>query len=187
MAETLPPAPFERPKEVARLRAHKAIAFEESPTEAEVEAIRQVLGLRGLRKMRFAGAISPIGKHGWLVEGTLGASITQDCVVTLEPVKTRIDTKVRLRFLPESMIEVDTPEDVLEDDVEPLGEVIDLGHVAVEALSLAMPDYPRVDTAGVLHVTAEPEGAAPIKDEETRAFAGLAALRDKLGARDDGA
>ena len=182
-----PKAPFERPKEVERLKAHKAIAFDVSPTEAEAEAIRESLGLRGLRKMRFAGELSPIGKRGWLVEGALGASITQECVVTLEPVKARIDTDVSLRFLPEAMIEDDTPEDVLEDDVEPLGAIIDLGHVAVEALSLAMPDYPRAETEGVLRVTAEPEGAAPIRDEETKAFAGLGALRDKMAGNDDGA
>jgi uncharacterized metal-binding protein YceD (DUF177 family) len=187
MAETLPPPPFERPQDVERLRAHKDMAFDISPTESETEAIRQTLGLRGLRKMRFQGTLGPIGKHGWLVKGALGASITQDCVVTLEAVKTRIDTEVSLRFLPESQIEDDTPEDVLEDDVEPLGPIIDLGHVAVEALLLAMPDYPRIEAAAPVQLTAEPEGAAPIKDEETKAFAGLAALRDKLGKPDDSA
>ena len=110
MADTLPPAPFERPREVERLRAHKAIPFDETPTESEAEAIRESLGLRGLRKMRFQGELSPIGKRGWLVEGMLGASITQECVVTLEPLKARIDTEVSLRFLPEAMIEDDTPE-----------------------------------------------------------------------------
>lgn len=181
MADTLPPAPFERPQEVERLRAHKAISFDETPTEAEAEAIRQALGLRGLRKMRFQGELTPIGKQGWLVEGKLGASITQECVVSLEPVKARIDSKVSLRFLPDALIEEDTPEDVLEDDVEVLGAIIDLGHVAVEALALAMPDYPRHDDSAALgRVTAEPEGAEPIKDEETKAFAGLSALKDNL-------
>jgi len=180
MADTLLPAPFERPKEVERLRAHKAIPFDEAPNEAEAEAIRQALDLRGLRKMRFKGELSPIGKKGWLVNGMLGASITQNCVVSMEPVKSRIDTEVSIRFLPESMIEVETPEDVLEDDVEELGSIIDLGQVAVEALSLAMPDYPRAEAAEIGRLTAEPEGAAPIKDEETKAFAGLAALKEKL-------
>ena len=180
MAETLPPQPFERPKEVARLRGHTAIKFDEHPSEAEAEAIRQALNLRGLRKMRFQGELSPHGKRGWLVEGTLGASITQECVVTLEPVKTRIDHDVSIRFLPEAMIEFDTPEDVLEDDIEPLGDIIDLGQIAVEALSLAMPDYPRSEAAMLGQATATPEGATPIKDEDTKAFAGLAALRDKL-------
>lgn len=180
MAETLPPQPFERPREVARLKAHASIPFTEAPTEAEAEAIRHALGLRGLRKMRFEGELSPLGKRGWLVKGTLGASITQDCVVTLEPVKTRIDQEVSIRFLPDTAIEYDTPEDVLEDDIEPLEEVIDLGQVAVEALSLAMPDYPRSVATELKPVTAAPEGATPIKDEDTKAFAGLAALRDKL-------
>ena len=153
----------------------------EYPAEAEAEAVRNTLGLRGLRKLRFEGEIIPLGKRGWLVSGTLGASITQSCVVSLDPVKTRIDTLVSLRFLPESMIEDDTPEDVLEDDIEPLGPVIDLGHVAVEALLLAVPEYPRVEAAELEQTTAAPPGAAPIKDEETKAFADLGALRDKMG------
>jgi len=184
MADETLPAPFERPIDVDRLRANAAFVFNETPSESEAEAIRNALGLRGLRKLRFQGEISPLGKRGWLVSGDLGASITQSCVVSLEPVKTRIDTNVNLRFLPASMIEDDTPEDVLEDDVEALESVIDLGHVAVEALSLAMPDYPRLDSADIVQATATPAGAAPIKDEDTKAFAGLGSLRDKLTQND---
>ncbi len=180
MAETDTPPPFERPLEVARLRAHKDISFDEAPTEAEAEAIRALLGLRGLRKMRFQGNLAPLGKQGWALEGHLGASITQDCVISLDPVKTRIEEAVKLRFIPESDIAYGTPEDELEDDIEPLGEVIDLGQVAVEALLLAMPKYPRSDSAAPAVFTAAPEGAAPIRDEDTKAFAGLAALRDRL-------
>jgi len=184
MAEPLENAPFERPIDVDRLRANAAFVFDESPTEAEAEAVRAALGLRGLRKMRFQGEITPLGKRAWLVSGTLGASITQSCVVSLEPVKTRLDVPVSIRFLPESDIAYDTPEDVLEDDVEPLGAVLDLGHVATEALSLAMPDYPRSDTAALAQTTAEPAGAAPVLDEDVKPFADLKALRDKLQPKD---
>lgn len=179
MADALPPPPFERKQKVDRLRGHKAVPFDVSPDNAESEAIKSVLGLKGLRKMRFQGEISPLGKQGWKVTGTLGASITQDCVVSLQPVKTRIDTEVRLRFLPEDMIDPSTAEDVLEEDVEVLGDVIDLGHIAVEALSLATPDYPRAENAMLGQISARPEGTAPILDEETKAFAGLAALKKK--------
>lgn len=184
MADEIQNAPFERPIEVERLRANAAFTFTETPSEAEAEAVRNTLGLRGLRKLRFEGEIIPLGKRGWHVVGTLGASITQSCVVSLEAVKTRIDTEVSLRFLPESMIEQDTPEDVLEDDVEPLGPVIDLGHVATEALHLAMPEYPRIESAELTQVTAAPPGVAPMKDEEVKPFAGLEALRDKLSDTD---
>lgn len=185
MADLQDTPPFERPIDVERLRANASYKFDETPTEKEAEAIRDALGLRGLRKMRFQGEIEPLGKRSWRVAGHLGASITQSCVLSLEPVKTRIDTEVSLRFLPESAIEYDTPEDILEDDVEPLGPVIDIGQVATEALSLVMPDYPRCETAEFEKVVATPEGAAPIKDEDTKPFADLKALRDKLALKDD--
>ncbi len=184
MADHPHPAPFSRPIDVDRLSANAAFVFNETPTEAEAEAIRASLGLRGLRKLRLQGEITPLGKRGWQLKATLGASITQECVVSLEPVKTRIDTDVSLRFLPESTIEYDTPEDVIEDDIEPLGAVIDLGHVATEALMLVMPDYPRSEAAALAQVSAAPPGAAPIKDSETKPFAGLADLRGKLGDND---
>ncbi len=181
MADETNTHPFERPIEVDRLRANTAFAFDEAPGEAEAEAIREAIGLRGLRKMRFQGEISPLGKRGWRVTGVLGASVTQECVVSLEPIKTRIETPVSLRFLPDSMIEHETPEDILEDDIEELTPIIDLGAIAVEMLLLALPEYPRIQTAEPLQVTAAPPGADPIKDEDTKAFAGLGALRDKLG------
>ena len=181
MADEPIDTPFERPIEVERLRANAAFTFDETPSEAEAEAIRASLGLRGLRKVRFTGEISPLDKKGWRVTGALGASLTQSCVVSMEPVKTRMDIEVNLRFLPESMVEYDTPEDVLEDDIELLTSIIDLGHVAVEALSLAMPEYPRAETAELTQTTAAPPGIAPMKDEETKPFAGLEALREKLG------
>jgi len=180
MADSTENPPFARPIEVERLRGNAAFRFDESPTEAEAEAIRKSLGLRGLRKMRFQGEISPLGKRGWLVSGILGASITQECVVSLEPVKTRVEAPVSLRFLPESDIEYDTPEDVLEDDVEALGAEIDLGHVAVEALLLTMPDYPRADSVQLLQTRAAPAGAAQMEAQDTKPFAGLEALRGKL-------
>ena len=179
MADNTEILPFSRPIEVDRLRGNAAFRFDEAPTEAEAEAIRQSLGLRGLRKMRFQGEISPLGKRGWLVSGTIGASITQNCVVSLEPVKTRVEAEVALRFLPESDIEYDTPEDVLEDDVEPLGTEIDLGHVAVEALMLNMPEYPRSETAELAQKSAAPAGTTPLSDDDVKPFAALAALRAK--------
>lgn len=185
MADEIPNAPFERPIDIERLRANAVFTFSETPTEAEAEAIRETLGLRGLRKMRFEGGIEPMGKRGWHVVGKLGVSITQSCVISLEPVKTRIDHEVSLRFLPDSMIDYDTPEDVLEDDIEALGAVIDLGLVATEALMLIMPEYPRIDSAELAQMTAAPPGAAPIKDEEVKPFAGLEALRGKLKGSED--
>jgi uncharacterized metal-binding protein YceD (DUF177 family) len=104
--------------------------------------------------------------------------VVQTCVVTLEPVTTRVDQAVRRRFLPHAAaraaeLVVDPEED---DEVEPLGERIDLGLVAVEALALALPAYPRKEGA-VLGPVATDE----IAEDEPKPFAALAALRGKMG------
>ena len=52
-----------------------------------------------------------------------------------------------------------------------------------EALSLSVPEYPRAAEAELGEMTAEPEGAAPISDEDVKPFAGLAGLRDKLSGK----
>jgi uncharacterized metal-binding protein YceD (DUF177 family) len=75
------------------------------------------------------------------------------------------------------------PED---DSSEPLGSHIDVQEIMEEALALFVPQYPRKDGAVLGEsVHAEP-GVAPMRDEDTRPFAGLAALRDQLdGGRED--
>jgi uncharacterized metal-binding protein YceD (DUF177 family) len=103
----------------------------------------------------------------------------QPCIVTLEPVTTRIDTPVLRRYLaeplPEPAGEVEMPAD---DSIEALPPTFDLWAVATEALSLALPEYPRAEGATL----AAPE-TAPGEDR-VRPFAGLADLVGKDGKRD---
>lgn len=143
----------------------------------------ETLSLRDIRKVRIKGTLAPEGPKNWLLDVEVGASVTQDCVVTLQPVKTRIDTPVRRLFLtnwqePEgdSVLEM-----TIDEDSEPLGEVIDLEQIALEAVALALPTYPRAEGAALeTQVFAEP-GIEPMTDEDAKPFARLAALRDKMG------
>ncbi|HRO12733.1 MAG TPA: DUF177 domain-containing protein, partial [Amaricoccus sp.] len=72
---------------------------------------------------------------------------------------------------------VDPEED---DEIEPLGDRIDLGLVATEALALALPAYPRKPGATLAEEAGEPEDALP-EEGGQKPFAALAALRGKLG------
>jgi uncharacterized metal-binding protein YceD (DUF177 family) len=74
------------------------------------------------------------------------------------------------------------PED---DTAEPLPAVIDLEEVLIEALALALPDYPKAPDAKLEQTVFAPDGKTPISDEETKPFAALAALKDKLGKPED--
>ena len=67
-----------------------------------------------------------------------------------------------------------------DDEIEPLGDRIDLGLVATEALALALPAYPRKPGAS----SGRPTLGLPATDasDAVKPFAALAALRGKLGS-----
>ena len=145
------------------------------------DAIAKALGIDALRKLRFEGVLSPIGKRDWRLTGRLGATVVQPCVVTLAPVTTRIETDLRRDFLsnweePEGD-EVEMPDEV---DSDPLGSEIDLGRVIVEALALALPDFPRAEGAALEQAAFSEPGKTAMTDDDAKPFAGLATLRDKL-------
>lgn len=184
------PAPLSDPRlRVAALRQTGETPFLLEPDAAERAQLAQHLGILGLRKLRFAGRLSPSGQRGWQLDATLGATAQQACIVTLEPVTTRIDTDVARRFLPadrldrpEAGSETEMPED---DTIEPLGEVIDLAAIMAEALALALPAYPRKDGVELGAAQFAEDGVTPITDEEVKPFAGLAGLREKMRNGDD--
>lgn len=173
---------FPRVLEVRSLTDVEDFAFDIAPDPSEAEALARLMGARSVRKMRFQGRLSPLPGSGWGLEGMLGATVIQTCVVSLEPVTTRVDIPVRRRFLPDRAgpaaagVVVSLDED---DEVEPLGPRIDFGLVATEALALALPDYPRKPEAEVSAGSGADDAAA--EEPARRPFASLAALRDKLG------
>lgn len=166
---------------VAELPQNTPTPFELIPDAEARAALAEELGIDALRKLRFTGRISAHGKRNWLLVGQLGATVVQPCVVTLEPVTTRIDTEVRRLFLArmpeEDAPEVEMPED---ENIEPLGTTIDPAAVMAEALALALPLYPRAEGADLGEAVFTEPGKAPMRDEDIRPFAGLAGLRDAL-------
>lgn len=182
MTGTSETTPYTYPLRVADLAARKATRFDLLPETAALGRIAQALGISEVRKLRMTGTLTPKGSADWLLEATLGATVVQPCVVTLAPVTTRIDEPVTRHYIeapaepePESETEMS-----VDDSTEALGPLIDLGSVMVEALSLALPPYPRAEDAELGEAVFTEPGKSPMRDEEARPFAGLAALRDKL-------
>lgn len=171
------------PLRIADLAARKPTRFALLPEGEALAALTAAVGASELRKVSFKGELRPTGRHDWILEGHLGATVVQPCVVTLRPVTTRIEEDVRRRYvaeLPEPAAgeEMEMPED---DTVEQLGMMIDPGAVMEEALALALPLYPRADEAELGEANFAPPGADPIRDAEIKPFAGLAALRSRMG------
>lgn len=184
---TADPVPLSLPFRTDRLPARKPQRFRIEPDAAMRAALAAYLDISAVHALSFEGALFPEGRSDVRLEARLKARIVQPCAVTLAPVETAIDEPVLRRYvadLPEPTAdEVEVPEDT---DSEPLPEVIDAGHVAAEALALALPLYPRAPGAALGEAVFAEPGAAPLTDTDLKPFAGLAALRDKLGGGGDG-
>lgn len=185
----MPPTPTDLPRlalPVTELARDRDIPFSFAPDGAGLAAMGAELGLTALRKLRFEGTVGPEGAEDFRLTGHLGATVVQPCVVTLAPVTTRIETAVHrlyLRRMPEPEgDEVEMPGD---DTAEALPARIDLVALAMEVLALNLPLYPRAEGAELGEAVFSAPGVTPMRDEDARPFAGLGALKDKLGRGDD--
>jgi uncharacterized metal-binding protein YceD (DUF177 family) len=174
---------FARVVEVERLRGLETFSFDLSATPEESAALARLLDARAVRKLRFQGVLRASAGGGWSLEARLGVTVVQTCVVTLDPVTTRLDLDVRRFFLPQPgqrSTEI-TLEPLDEDDTEPLGDRIDLGLVAIETIALSQPAYPRAEGAELGEAVFAAPGERPLRDAEVRPFSALAYLKDKMG------
>ena len=166
---------------IADLPNRRPTEFLLEPDAAARAALARDLGILDIRKLRFAGTLIPQGSRDWRLDADLGATVVQSCVVTLDPVTTRLDERVERSYLadlPEdSGAEVEMPEDV---STEPLPAVLDLTEVMTEALALALPAFPRKADAELGEAVFTEPGVAPLTDEDARPFAGLGALKESL-------
>lgn len=174
------------PLRIASLAARKPTRFDLQPDAAARAAIAADLGLLALPEFRFKGELRPQGRSDWLLEAELKALAEQPCSVTLVPVPARIAETVRRTYIadlpePEGE-EVEMPED---DTQEPLPEVVDVYAVAIEALELALPAYPRAPGVELGEAVFAAPGVAPLRDEDLRPFSGLAGLAQKLAQGKD--
>jgi len=166
--------------DLARLPRGADTEFAYAPDPARSTRIVADLGLRALRKARLEGRLQPQGAHDWLLEATLGATAVQECVVTLDPVTTRVDAPVVRRYLADFGVPAEGETEMPEDDTaEPLPRHIDLSEVLSEALALALPDHPRAEGAELGARSFTEPGRTPMSDEDVRPFAALKALRDR--------
>lgn len=151
------------------------------PDAAGRAAVAQDLGIVGVRKLRLTGTLTPLGKRDWQLDAVLGATVVQECIITLAPVTTRIEEPLVRRYLSDmanpASGEVEMPED---DSAEALPIDLDLAAVMIEALALALPPYPRAPGAEIGELSVTEPGALAFTDDRVKPFAGLAALRDSL-------
>lgn len=168
------------PHLIKTLSVHEPREFALKPDAEGRARIARDLGIRGIRKLSFEGRVFPHGTRDLALEAVLGATVVQDCVVTGDPVTTRIDEPVERRYidgLPEPTgDEVEMPED---ENADPLPVTLDLDVIMSEALALALPPWPRAPGVDHVEISVTEPGKTPMTDDEAKPFAGLKALAEK--------
>lgn len=166
------------------LPARKPTRFSLAPDAGARAAIATDLGIIGIDALTFRGTLTPRGRQDWTLEADLAARVTQPCVVTTEPVATGIAERVERHYVADmpdiDSDEVEMPED---DRIEALPATLDLSAVMAEALSLALPLYPRVPGAEFGRIDHAEPGIAPLTDESAKPFAGLSDLMKRDGGK----
>ncbi|MBS0549850.1 MAG: DUF177 domain-containing protein [Proteobacteria bacterium] len=166
-------------------------ALEIVASEGERAALAKRFGFLSLPA--FSARVSVDRRSGGqiVVEGRLRGKIVQACILSLEPVTQELDEGFRIVFQQDFTEEHDpeSGEAVVSaqaDAPEPLsGNMLDVGEIVAEQLSLAADPYPR--RPGVTLEDVLPKGRNGGKgvvrggrpEPRRHPFAGLAALRDK--------
>lgn len=183
--QTPPDAALSHPLRVASLPNRKPTRFDLQPDAATRARIAASLGITALPAFRFKGELRPAGRNDFTLEAEMQATVEQPCSISLVPVVTALRDSVKRHYdadftYPDAE-EVEMPDD---DTTEPLPEVIDLGSVAIEALALALPLYPRAPGVELGEAVFAAPGDAPLRDGDLKPFAGLAALKSRLTGGD---
>jgi uncharacterized metal-binding protein YceD (DUF177 family) len=146
-------------------------------SQAECAALARHAGIQSVGALK---ATAKLRRRSWGAEAEVGfdASVVQSCVVTLDPVQSRIAEHFTVRYLPANSIEPDDDRiDFAADEEDPPepfeGDSIDLGPMLTEHFVLALNPYPRkYDAELPAELQTKPQSSAP--------FAVLRQIRDKI-------
>jgi hypothetical protein len=177
---------IERIVDLDRLGAN-GTAVDIVASDSERAALAKRFGFLGLPALAARVTVDRRIGSQIVVEGRLRGKIVQACVLTLDPVTQELDDAFRLVFKKDLTDERDpeSGEAVLSahaDSPEPLtGNLLDVGEIIAEQLSLMADPYPRRPGAKLEDVLPRPRGGGRKgpADQRRHPFAGLAALRDK--------
>ncbi|QRM27499.1 DUF177 domain-containing protein [Microvirga sp. VF16] len=140
-------------------------------TAEECAALARDFGLPGIQALSGDYQLKASAK-GIHVMGVVKASITQVCVMTLDPFDSMIEEEVEVDFAEPSGMPAEPPTDI--NEYEPPDEIvnsqIDLGALTAEFLALGLDPYPR--KPGVDFSYTDPS------DEKDTPFAALNKLKE---------
>lgn len=159
----------------------EGIGFDVAADADEREGLRRRLDLLALDRLVARGRLSRRSRDAYLLRGTLNATVTQTCVVSLEPVVSELEQAFEIVLFRPDEDEGDLALDPEAPDAVPLlADEIDLGELLAEELALALDPYPHAPDADAQIPALGPEVALDGPEQSERPFAALGALRETM-------
>ncbi len=175
--------PFSHVISVARL-PRSGMPLKLMATAKECAALAQAHALLGVASFSANLLVTSWRGEGVKVKGSILASVTQECGITLEPLKAIVSNEFEATYVPEgsklARVQADENGEILLDAEGPdapetfVGESLDVGQVADEFFELGINPYPRKD--GASFDSSDEADEAP---SNVSPFAKLAALQQK--------
>jgi len=139
---------FSRPVELGRLGGREAL-YPIAATPVEREALARRFDLLALEQLEAEIRLERLARGIVRLTGRLQAEVVQACVVSLEPVTSRLSEEFAVLYGPGDSGEA-VVMDYESEIVEPLeGNVIDIGEAVAQQLALALDPYPRAAGASL--------------------------------------
>ena len=142
------PVEFSRPIEAEKIPP-RGMDIEITAKPTEYAALAKRLGLVAVSGLSAQLQLRHLGGGQMIdIAGSFAAQVTQQCVVTLEPIACDVHETLHGLFAPPELVPADTGvteiADVFAEDPEPIVDgIIDLGELIVQHLALVLDPYPR--------------------------------------------
>lgn len=166
---------FDRPIRIDQLRGGERVEL--SATTEQCDVIARRLGLAALDRLEAHALLEPKGTTV-RASGRLQATLTQECVVTGDPIAAHVDAPFDLLFTPDApQTGADAEIELGPEDCDTIfydGAAFPLGEAIADTLALSIDPYPRSSGA-----EAALKDAGVMTEAEAGPFAALAALKGK--------
>lgn len=176
------PTPQDACISLAKLDINHANLFLYLPEKKQLDQMEQDIGDIKIDWLKFKGSIKKYADGEWHLKGTIDATITQHCVVSLEPIKCDIHAQILRQYVNDLKLinSKDSGEIPDDDNYELLTDNVNLQQIARESLLLEMPTYPRKPNLKPVDLKSDGSDQEFIQRGKQKPFAKLKKLKNEL-------
>ncbi len=162
-----------------RLKRIKKIQFRHVSSFEELSALSKIIQVYKIKNFSFKGHALQSNDTTVTLRGSFNATVTQLCVVSLSPVKTKINHEINHCY---SLSKKENKQKSIavsldSTEMERIHGDINVGDIMLEALSLEIPLYPKKEGVNFEGLTITENGIKPLDLTPSNPFIVLKKLR----------